>query len=188
MTPLRHRLAVALVIAALGLAPGATALASSAAESCLPRPTLEDRTVVLSGTTTDGADWTAAFGIDERDIQMVCVEITVGGQDSAPGVLGGPFLAAEHRDEIVVSVLTTGLRAGPRWHVLRGTVADGVERLELSVDGGEPVEAEIAETGPDAGWKWFAAVVPEEHRGFPHVTATGYDADGNVVAEGESAF
>jgi hypothetical protein len=188
VTPLRHRPAVALVFAALGLVPGATALASSSAESCLPRPTLDERTVVLSGTTTDDADWTAAFGIDDRDIQLVCVDIVVGGEDSAPGVLGGPFLPADHPDEIVVSVLSTGFREGPRWHVLRGTVPDRVERLELSVDGGEPVEAEIADIGPDTGWNWYAAVVPEEHRGFPHVTATGYDADGKVVAEGESPF
>lgn len=188
MISLRHRSAVALVIAALGLAPGATSLASGPAESCLPRPTRDDRTVILGGTTADDADWTAAFGIDDRDIQLVCVDITVGGERSAPGVLGGPFLAADHPDEIVVSVLTTGLRAGPRWHVLRGTAPDNVERLELSVDGGEHVEAQIAEVGPEPGWNWYAVVVPEEHRGIPHVTATGYDAEDNVVAEGESAF
>ena len=64
----------------------------------------------------------------------------------------------------------------------------GEAALLLRNDGGEPVEAEIADTGPDAGWNWFATVVPEERRGIPHVAATGYDADGYVVAEGESAF
>jgi hypothetical protein len=183
-----RRSGVALVIAALGIAPGATALGSASAENCLPRPTRADRTVVLSGIAADDAEWTAAFGIDDRGIQLVCIDIAVGGQESVLGVLGGPFLAADHPDEIVVSVLTIGLRAGPRWHVVRGAVPDSVERLELSVAGGDPIEADIADIGPERGWYWYAAVVPEERLGIPHVTATGYDAADDVVAEGESPF
>jgi hypothetical protein len=183
-----RRSVLAVVIAALGVAHGATALASAPADNCLPRPMRAECTVVLSGTAADDAEWSAAFGIDDREIQLVCIDIAFGGQESVAGVLGGPFLAADHPDEIVVSVLTTGLRAGPRWHVVRGVVADSVARLELSVGGGDPIEAEIADIGPEPGWYWYAAVVPEERLGLPHVTATGYDAADDVVAEGESAF
>jgi hypothetical protein len=175
------------VIAAVCLLPAPRSLAS-APESCLPRQTLDDHTAVLAGTTDDGAEWVAGFGIDGRDIQLVCVRITLEGEEATSGVLGGPFEAAPNDDDIVVSVLTTGYRGGPRWHVVRGTVTDDAERVELSIDGADPIEAEIAETGPDVGWSWYAAVVPADETGIPHVTATAYDADDDDIASGESPF
>jgi hypothetical protein len=186
-SPSRRHLSLVVALAAACLIPGAAAVASPAA-SCLPRPTADDRTAVLGGTTADDAEWVAAFGIDGRGIQLVCVDITLDGEEAASGVLGGPFLAGDDADEIVVSVLTTGLRAGPRWHVVRGTVTDDAARLEISIAGAEPIEAEIADVGPQTAWKWYAAVVPGGERGIPHVSATAYDGDGDVVAEGDSPF
>ena len=59
--------------------------------------------------------------------------------------------------------------------------------LELTIDRADPVEAEIADTGPEDGWRWYAIVVSApDPRGFPHVAAVAYDADGAVIAEGES--
>jgi hypothetical protein len=185
--PLGRRRALAVTLAAICLAPGAAGRAAPA-ENCLPRPTAEDRTAVLSGTADDGAAWSAAFGIDDRGIQLVCVDISLDGEDAASGVLGGPFRAGDADDEIVVSVLTTGVRNGPRWHVVRGTVTDAAERLELSIAGAEPIEAMIADVGPQTGWNWYAVVVPQQERGMPHVTATAYDADDEVVAEGAGPF
>ena len=185
-SPLSLR-AGALAIAAVCLLPAPRSLAS-AAENCLPRQTRDDRTAVLAGTTDDGADWVAGFGIDGRGIQLVCVRITLDGEEATSGVLGGPFEAAADDGDIVVSVLTTGYRGGPRWHVVRGTVTDDAERVELSIDGAEPIEAEMAETGPEVGWSWYAAVVPVDETGIPHVTATAYDAADDGIATGESPF
>jgi hypothetical protein len=163
--------------------------ATTAAESCLPRQTDEARTAVLAGTTDDNAEWVAGFGIDDRDIQLVCVSITLDGEEATSGVLGGPFEAALEEGDIVVSVLTTGYRGGPRWHALRGTVSADADRLELSIDGAEPVEAEIATAGPALGWSWYAVVVPAaDEAGIPHVTATAYDVDDELIAIGESPF
>ena len=168
------RRAGALAIAAVCLLPAPHSLASSP-DSCLPRQTDDDHTAVLAGTTEDGADWVTAFGIDDRGIQLVCVRITLDGEEATSGVLGGPFEAAPNDDDIVVSVLTTGYRGGPRWHVVRGTVTDAAERVELSIDDADPIEAKIAETGPEPGWSWYATVVPADETGIPHVTATAYD-------------
>ena len=66
---------------------------------------------MLGGTTSDGAEWVTAFGIDDRDIQMTCIDITVEGEAVAPGVLGGPFRAGSEPGEVVVSVLITKPRA-----------------------------------------------------------------------------
>jgi hypothetical protein len=187
--PLRSVRTGALVAAVLVLIPPSRGLAAPAADSCLPRETLEDRTAVLAGTTDDGADWVAGFGIDERGIQLVCVGITLDGEEATRGVLGGPFEAAPDDDEIVVSALTTGYRGGPRWHALRGTVTDRAERVELSVDGAAPVDAEIAATGPENGWRWYAVVVPaDDAPGIPHVTAIAYNGDDEIVAEGDTPF
>lgn len=184
----RNLRAGAAFLAVLSLAPAGVGRAAPV-ENCLPRETRDDRTAVLSGTSTDDAEWVAAFGVDDRDIQLVCVRITVDGEQATRGVLGGPFDAAANDDEIVVSVLTTGFRFGPRWHVLRGTVTDAADRVELSIDGADPVEAEIADAGPEDGWHWYAVVVSApEQRGFPHVSAVAYDADGELIADGESPF
>jgi hypothetical protein len=190
VTPPRRRIAGLALAAAIATAVASPAHSAPAPdpESCLPRPTIDDLTAVLGGTTTDDADWVAAFGIDDRGIQLVCVDIVVEGEDAASGVLGGPFNAPDRDDDIVVSVLTTGRRDGPRWHAVRGTVTEAAERLELSVEGGEPIEADIADIGPEPGWRWYAIVVPIDEPGIPHVTAIAYDADGDVVAEGESPF
>jgi hypothetical protein len=168
--------------------PPSTSTASTP-ENCLPRDTLEDRTGVLGGTTSDGAEWVAAFGIDERGIQLVCVDLTLDGEEMTRGVLGGPFIAADETDEIVVDVLTAGVRGGPRWYVVRGTVTADAARIELSVDGGEPIEGQIAAAGPDDGWRWYAAAVPAPERTtFPDVAATAYDADDEPIAAGTSVF
>ncbi len=141
---------------------------------------------MLAGTTDDDAEWVAAFGIDDRGIQLVCVSIALDGEEAAQGVLGGPFEAAPDEDDIVVSVMTTGYRGGPRWHVLRGTVTEHATRVELSIEGADPIRAEIADTGPEDGWRWYAAVVAVDEPGIPHVTATAYDVDDDVIASGES--
>jgi hypothetical protein len=197
MTPVRLALVPAIAVLALSVdtaPPDSTSPSDSTTasltidDSCLPRATLPDRTAVLGGVTDDGADWVTSFGIDELGIQLVCVDITVDGQDMTPGILGGPFLAANDPGEIVVSVLTTGVRGGPRWHVVRGTVTDAAERVEVSIAGGDPVEAQLADTGPEDGWHWYATAVPAGPLGIPHVTATAYDADGSVIATGESPF
>ena len=175
------------VLLAVGCCVSAGHTLAVTAENCLPRETHDDRTAVLSGTTTDDAEWVAGFGLDNRDIQLVCVRITADGKQATRGVLGGPFNAAATDDEVGVAVMTTGYRLGQRWYVLRGTVTDAAERLELMIDGADPVEAEIADTGPEDGWRWYAIVVSAvDPRGFPHVAAVAYDADGAVIAEGES--
>jgi hypothetical protein len=157
-------------------------------QNCLPRQTLTERTAVLGGTTDDGADWVAGFGIDERDIQLVCVDIDLDGEDVARGVLGGPFRAAEEDGTIVVGVMTAGVRGGPRWHVVRGTVTDEAERVEITIADREPVDALIADTGPEDGWHWYAIAVPAGELGIPHAMATAYDADGIEIATGDSPF
>ena len=185
--PQTLRTGALLVVVAMCLGSASSALASP--ENCLPRETSEDQTAVLAGITDDGADWVAGFGIDDRGIQLVCVRITLDGEDATPGVLGGPFRAAPDADDIVVSLLTTGFRNGVRWHVVRGTVTAAAERVELSIDGGEPIEAEIADAGPEDGWRWYATVVPaDDAPGIPHVTATAYDADDVGIATGDSPF
>jgi hypothetical protein len=173
----------ALLVAGLCLVPAPSASRSPA--NCLPRETSEERTALLAGTTDDGADWVAGFGVDDRAIQLVCVSIILDGEEATRGVLGGPFEAAPDDGDVVVSVLTTGYRGGPRWHVIRGTVTAAAERVELSIDGAEPIEAQIADTGPEQGWSWYAAVVPAGEPGIPHVTATAFDADEVVIATGE---
>jgi hypothetical protein len=176
-----------LVVVALCLGSAPSALASP--ENCLPRETSADQTAVLAGITDDGADWVAGFGIDDRGIQLVCVSITLDGEEATPGVLGGPFRAAPDAGDIVVSVMTTGYRNGARWDVVRGTVTAAAERVEVSIDAADPVEAEIAGTGPEDGWSWYAAVVPaDDAPGIPHVTATAYDADDDAIATGDSPF
>ena len=69
---------------------------------------------------------------------------------------------------------------------MRGTVPAGADRLELAIDGRPPIDAHIAEVGPQDGWRWYGLVVPAPEAGIPHVVATAYDADDEVVASGES--
>jgi hypothetical protein len=189
---------ISAAIAALGLVasapPGSTQPADSTTrtitleDSCLPRETVPEHTAVLGGVTVDGAEWVTAFGVDWRGIQLVCVDIIYAGEPATTGVLGGPFNAAATDDEIVVSVLTTGPREGPRWLVLRGAVTADAERIELSIAGAEPIEAQLADAGPENDWRWFATVVPVADSMHPHVTATAYDADDEEIATGESPF
>jgi hypothetical protein len=184
------------VISASVLAPAAPALAAppttepqvTPPESCLPRETLPERTAVLGGTTDDDAEWVTGFGVDERGIQLVCVDIDVDGEDVVRGVLGGPFRAAADDGTIVVGVMTAGVRGGPRWHVVRGTVTDAAERVEVSIAGRQPVAAVLADAGPENGWRWYAIAVPAGELGIPHVTAAAYDADGIEIATGASPF
>lgn len=189
---------IAAVGAAVGILaaapPGSTEPADSTTpavtldDSCLPRETVPEHTAVLGGVTDDGAEWVTAFGVDDGGIQLVCVDITFAGEPATTGVLGGPFDAAETDDEVVVSVLTTGPREGPRWLVLRGAVTSAAERVELSIAGTEPIEAQLADAGPEDGWRWFATVVPVADSMHPHVAATAFDADGEEIATGESPF
>jgi hypothetical protein len=167
--------------------PDSTPVASLE-DNCLPRPTVEEHTAVLRGTTDDDAVWVAGFGIDDRGIQMVCVDITFEGAPAANGRIGGPFDAADDPADIVVAVMNTGRAAGPRWYVVRGTVTADAVRVELSFDDAEPVEAELAATGPEPGWLWYALTVPNTGSRDPHVVATAYDANGWEVAAGEDVF
>jgi hypothetical protein len=168
--------------------PPATSTVASTPENCLPRETLDERTAVLGGRTSDGAEWVAAFGIDDGGIQLVCVDLTLEGEEMTRGVLGGPFNAADEPDEIVVDVLTAGVRDGPTWYVVRGTVTDAAARIELAIDG-EPIDGQIADTGPEDRWRWYAAAVPAPERTtFPDVTATAYDTDDEPIATGASIY
>ena len=168
--------------------PDDTSTTLTAEDNCLPRATVPERTAILGGTTEDGAFWVTGFGEDERGIQMVCVDITFDGEPAAQGRIGGPFEAAADPSEMVVALMNVGRRAGPRWYVVRGTVTADAARVELSFDGAEPVEAELAATGPVDGWLWFALTVPHSGDGTPRVTATAYDTDDEPIATGENLF
>jgi hypothetical protein len=157
-------------------------------ENCLPRATVADRTAVLGGTTTDGASWVTAFGIDERGIQMVCVAITYEGSPALDGRIGGPFEPADDPGEIVVAVMNAGRAAGPRWYVVRGTVTADAVRVSLAIEDGAPLDVQLADAGPEPGWLWYALVVPHSGAHAPHVVATAYDEHDVPIATGEDLF
>ena len=143
---------------------------------------------MLTGRTDDAADWMTGFGIDDRGIQMVCVDITVDGETVVDGRIGGPFLAGTEPTEVVVAFMNAGRAEGARWYVVRGTVPAAAARLELSFDRSDPVEAQIATVGPEDGWRWYAAVVPHSGSRNPEIVAVAYDPENAPLAMGVDVF
>lgn len=175
---------------AIGAEPPLDGLAATVAADpgCLPRPTAADHTAILGGVTDDGASWTAGFGEDETGIQMVCVTVTDDGHELVNGLIGGPFEPAESSLRMTVGVMDAGVRDGRRWNIVRGAVTDRADSVAISIDGADPVEAELASAGPADGWLWFAIAVAQVTRGFPKVRTAAYDADGGLVATGHDPW
>jgi formylglycine-generating enzyme required for sulfatase activity len=72
--------------------------------------------------------------------------------------------------------------------VVKGTAsdADGVDRVEVQLNDGEWVEANLTKTGNGTAAEWMLAVVPEQ--GANTVRVKAHDADGTASAEMTRAF
>lgn len=157
----------------------------TAHDSCLSGETVEERTAVFGGVTDDGARWFLGLGVTDDGDVAHCFEVTeVGEQDSGIAGTGGSFDEGADPSMIEIGGATIGTADGRSWRAVTGAVTADAAEVFISVADDEPIEAQIADTGPAGGWRWFAIVVPVNFEGNVAVIALAFDRDGDEIAHG----
>ncbi len=155
---------------------------TDAADRCDEGPEITTSAATLAGAA-GGGRWTVTIGLVDGDSYSYCAAVDhgTGFSGSVDGSSLEPLSSAEQ-----VRIIGKSVDTSPEGDLLRmvfGDVPAAATRVQASIAGRPPVDAQLADTGPGPDRRWFAAAdeLPDS-RAAPDITVVAFDGEGREIA------